>query len=112
MTKFVNKTKDWLRTGPLHLQQTDLNKLVDNITAAVKSHQSELISGAIQTVRTLAEVAGTALLVILSTFFMLRDGEQIWGWVLASCRGRRTSPSIERPAWAGVRSAATCAARC
>jgi putative heme transporter len=82
VTAFVNKTKDWLRTGPLHLQQTDLNSLVDNITSAIKSHQSQLISGAIQTVRTLAEVAGATLLVILTTFFMLRDGEQIWGWAL------------------------------
>ncbi len=82
VTTFVDKTKDWLRTGPLHLQQTDLNKLVDNITSAVKSHQSELISGAIQTVRTLAEVAGATLLVILTTFFMLRDGDIMWRWVL------------------------------
>jgi putative heme transporter len=82
VTTFVDKTKDWLRTGPLHLQQTDLNKLVDNITNAVKSHQSELISGAIQTVRTLAEVAGATLLVILTTFFMLRDGDIMWRWVL------------------------------
>jgi predicted PurR-regulated permease PerM len=82
VTAFVDKTKNWLRTGPLHLQQTDLDKLGNNITDAVKSHQGQLISGAIQTLRTLAEVAGAALLVILSTFFMLRDGEQIWRWVL------------------------------
>ena len=82
VTTFVNKTKDWLRTGPLHLQQTDLDKLVSNITDAVKTHQGELISGAIQTVRTLAEVGGATLLVILTTFFMLRDGDQIWRWTL------------------------------
>lgn len=82
VTSFVDRTRDWLRTGPLHLKQADLDKLVTNITNAVKSHQSQLISGAVQTVRTLAEVAGAALLVILSTFFMLRDGDQIWHWVL------------------------------
>lgn len=80
---FVDRTQKWLRTGPLHLKQADLDKLAKNITDAVKSHQSELISGAIQTVRTLVEVAGAALLVILSTFFMLRDGEIIWRWVLS-----------------------------
>jgi predicted PurR-regulated permease PerM len=82
VTDFVDKTRDWLRTGPLHLKQADLDKLVTSITDAVKSHQGALISGAVQTVRTAAEVAGAALLVLLTTFFMLRDGDQIWRWVL------------------------------
>jgi predicted PurR-regulated permease PerM len=77
VTNFVDRTRDWLRTGPLHLKQADLDDLVKNITNAVKSHQSALISGAVQTVRTAVEVAGAALLVLLSTFFMLRDGDQI-----------------------------------
>jgi predicted PurR-regulated permease PerM len=83
VTDFVDKTRDWLRTGPLHLKQADLDKLVTSITDAVKTNQGELISGAVQTVRTAAEVAGAALLVLLSTFFMLRDGEVIWHWALS-----------------------------
>ncbi len=81
-TTFVQRSRDWLRDGPLHLKQADLDKLADNLTAAIRSHQGELVSGAVQTVRTLADVAGAALLVILATFFLLRDGEQIWHWAL------------------------------
>jgi predicted PurR-regulated permease PerM len=102
VTKFVDQTRDWLRTGPLHLKQADLDKLVDNITEAVKTHQSELISGAVQTVRTVAEVAGAALLILLSTFFMLRDGDVIWRWVL-SFIPRAAHEDVDRAAHLGWR---------
>lgn len=82
ISDFVQKARDWLRTGPLHLKAVDLNRLTNNITDTIKAHQSQLISGAIQTVRTAAEVLGAILLILLSTFFLLRDGEQIWRWTL------------------------------
>jgi predicted PurR-regulated permease PerM len=82
ISNFVNKTRDWLQTGPLHLKSSDLDKLTKNITDTVKQHQGAVISGAIETVRTVAEAFGALLLILLSTFFLLRDGEEIWGWTL------------------------------
>ncbi len=82
LTDFVDNARDWLRTGPLHLKQADIDNLVNNITNTIKNNQGRVITGAIDTVRTLAEVAGALLLILLSTFFMLRDGEQIWRWLL------------------------------
>ena len=82
ITEFVDKTKQWLHTGPLHLKSSDIDKIAQNITNTIKSHQGQLISGAIATVRTVIEVLGAMLLILLSTFFLLRDGEQVWRWVL------------------------------
>jgi putative heme transporter len=82
ITHFVNQTKNWLQTGPLHVASTDLDKLSTNITDTIKSHQGQLISGAIATLRTAAEGLAALLLILLSTFFLLRDGELIWGFVL------------------------------
>jgi len=82
ISSFVDRTRNWLQTGPLHLKSADLDKLADNITNAVKDHQSQLISGAIQTVRTVVEALAAFLLILLSTFFLLRDGDQIWSWVV------------------------------
>jgi predicted PurR-regulated permease PerM len=65
------------------VKSSDIDKISQNITDAVKKHQGALVSGAIQTVRTVAEALGALLLILLSTFFMLRDGEQIWRWVLS-----------------------------
>jgi putative heme transporter len=82
VSNFVQKARDWLQNGPLHLKSSDLDKLTQNITDAIKQHQGALITGAIETVRTVAEVLGALLLILLSTFFLLRDGEQIWRWTL------------------------------
>src|SRR5919197_1342719 len=82
ITDFVDKTRNWLRTGPLHLKSSDLDRIAQNITDTIKEHQSQLISGAIETVRTVVELLGAGLLTLLTTFFLLRDGEQVWQWTL------------------------------
>jgi putative heme transporter len=94
VTNLVERTRSWLQTGPLHLKSADLDKLTNNITDTVKSHQGQLISGAIETVRTVAEALAALLLILLSTFFMLRDGEQIWRWVL-SMFPKRAQPRLD-----------------
>ncbi len=82
ITDFVEKVRHWLQTGPFHLKSSDLDKLAKNISDAVKRNQGALVSGAIQTVRTVVEALGALLLILLSTFFLLRDGDQIWRWAL------------------------------
>ena len=82
ISNFVTKVRNWLHNGPLHLKSSDIDKIANNITDAVKKHQGQVISGAIETVRTVVEALGALLLILLSTFFLLRDGEQIWGWTL------------------------------
>jgi predicted PurR-regulated permease PerM len=82
VSDFVRKTRDWLQTGPLHLKSSDLDKLADNITSTIKKNQGALVSGAIATARTVAEGLGALLLILLSTFFLLRDGSDVWNWTL------------------------------
>lgn len=82
VSNFVTKGRNWLHNGPLHLKSSDIDKMADNITKAIKDHQGQLISGAIATVRTILEALGALLLILLSTFFLLRDGEQIWAWTI------------------------------
>lgn len=82
INSLVNRTRNWLQTGPLHLKSADLDKIADNITNTVKQHQGELITGAIETVRTVAELLTALLLILLSTFFLLRDGDEVWRWVV------------------------------
>jgi predicted PurR-regulated permease PerM len=82
LTTFVNKAQNWLKTGPFHLKSADLSKITDSIANTIKNHQGEVLSSAVQTVRTVAEGFGAFLLILLSTFFLLRDGDAIWRWVL------------------------------
>lgn len=82
VSQVVQHARNWLRNGPLHLKSSDIDKLANNATTSIKANQGKLVSGAVQTVRTLADVVAGILLVILSTFFLLRDGAGIWGWLL------------------------------
>jgi putative heme transporter len=102
LTNFVDKTKDWLQTGPLHLRQADFDELSSKITDAIKSHQGEVITGAVQTLRTLGELVASALLILLSTFFFLRDGELIWRWVCGLAPAA-AQPRIDRAGRLGWR---------
>ena len=82
VSTLVANVRTWLRTGPLHMKSADLDKLANQLTNTIKTHQSALISGAITTVQTVLEALGAMLLVLLSTFFLLRDGDAIWQWVV------------------------------
>jgi putative heme transporter len=82
VSDFITKVRNWLHDGPLHLKSADLDKIATEVTNTIKSHQGQLISGAIATVQTVVESLGALLLILLSTFFLLRDGEQIWAWTL------------------------------
>jgi putative heme transporter len=101
ISSFVEHTKNWLRTGPFHVKSADLDKLSQNITDTIKAHQSQLISGAIETVRTVVEGLGALLLILLSTFFLLRDGDEVWDWVLGlfPARAQRRIDMAGRVGW-------------
>ena len=77
-----DKIRGYLRGAPFHLKDADLTKFTDQLTATLRTHQGEVVSGAVSTAQTLIEVVGGLLLALLSTFFLLRDGRQIWNWVL------------------------------
>ena len=82
LSQVVTNVQNWLQNGPLHISQSELNGLSGNITNAIKTHSSQIVTGAIDTVKTVVDVAESLLLIILATFFFLRDGELIWGWVV------------------------------
>jgi putative heme transporter len=82
VSSLVDKTRNWLRTGPLHVKNKDLDKAAANIKTAISDNKGAVITGAIDTVTTVVEVFGALLLILLSTFFLLRDGAAIWTWTL------------------------------
>jgi predicted PurR-regulated permease PerM len=78
----ITQAEHWLRNGPLHLKSADLSKITASLTQTIKSHQGQLASGAISTARTAAEALAGLLLVLLVTFYLLRDGQLIWAWAI------------------------------
>jgi predicted PurR-regulated permease PerM len=77
-----DRLRSWLASGPLHLNDQQLSDLVKRVTNAIGQDQGSLASGIFATASTAAEVISGILLVIFSTFFLLRDGDLVWSWVV------------------------------
>ena len=83
LQKSVDQFTHWLVNGPLHLKQSDLNGISDKITASIKSNQTAIAEGAVSTLQSVADGLSGLLLVILTAFFLVKDGDKIWGWILS-----------------------------
>jgi putative heme transporter len=78
----VRQIQNWLKTGPLHLSDTQLDRYIDEAQGWINDNTSKFTSGALSTAATLAEVLTGTLLVLFATFFFLRDGNRIWRFLV------------------------------
>jgi len=81
-TKGVRQIQDWLKTGPLHLSDRQLNQYIDQGQKWVDENTQSLTNGAVSTATTVFEVLTGSLLVLFATFFFLRDGGRIWRFLV------------------------------
>jgi predicted PurR-regulated permease PerM len=78
----VRQIQNWLKTGPLHVSDTQLDRYIDEAQGWVNDNTERFTSGALSTAATLAEVLTGTLLVLFATFFFLRDGSRIWRFLV------------------------------
>jgi predicted PurR-regulated permease PerM len=78
----IRQIQNWLKNGPLHLSNKELNDAVDAVQKWVDEHTEQLAGGAVTTATTALEIFASAVLVLFATFFFLRDGRRIWRFVV------------------------------
>ncbi|WP_353505299.1 AI-2E family transporter [Verrucosispora sp. FIM060022] len=78
----LQQIQDWLKTGPLHLSDNDLDRYLEEAQQWVNNNTEQFTSGALSTATTLAEVLTGTILVLFAAFFFLRDGNMIWRFVV------------------------------
>ncbi|WP_372433741.1 AI-2E family transporter [Micromonospora coerulea] len=78
----VRQIQNWLKTGPLHLSDGQLNNYIDEAQGWIDANTKTFTSGALSTAATLAEVLTGTILVLFATFFFLRDGSRIWRFLV------------------------------
>ncbi|MGX7669571.1 AI-2E family transporter [Plantactinospora sp. DSM 117369] len=81
-TSGIRQIQEWLKTGPLHLSDNQLNSYIEQGEQWINENTQALTSGAVSTAATVAELLTGALLVLFATFFFLRDGEKIWRFLV------------------------------
>jgi predicted PurR-regulated permease PerM len=78
----IRQVQDWLKTGPMHLSDAQLDSAIQAGEKWLNENTSSLTSAGVSTATTLFEVVTGTLLVLFATFFFLRDGRRIWRFVV------------------------------
>lgn len=78
----VEKIGGWLRTGPLHLSNQQLTNTLTGAQRWITENRSSLTESAFSTALATLEVLASLFLVLFATFFFLRDGRRIWGFLV------------------------------
>ena len=81
VTRSIEGTRDWLINGPARLSGDQINRAVDTFTDALRTHQTQLTSGALSTAGTIAEILSGAFLLLFTVIFFLLGGRSIWHFV-------------------------------
>ena len=88
----LGEIKDWLKDGPLHASDSQINTWIDRAQTAVTHWSENGGASKITAVGSAAlDVLASFFIVLFSTFFFLAEGERIWGWIV------RLSPRAARP---------------
>src|SRR3984957_5955781 len=86
--------QNWLASSPFHIRTGNLEKISDNFVKYLTQHRSAVEGAALTGGRIVAELLAGAVLCFFISFFLIKDGERIWSWLvsgLSGDRGRRAN---------------------
>jgi predicted PurR-regulated permease PerM len=101
LTRSTHQFEHWLETGPFHVRGHAIQQFTSSILTWFNQHRS-LVAGTVVTGGRIAlEIAAGIVLMLFVTFFLIKDGERIWGWLTAALgpRAARRADLAGREAW-------------
>lgn len=102
----LDEIKTWLRDGPLHASDSQINDYIDRTQKAITPQaDGESILGRVTEVGVaLGHVLAGFFIILFATYFFLADGARIWAWAvrLAPRAAREHVDSSGRVAWVSL----------
>ncbi|MBF6329391.1 AI-2E family transporter [Nocardia transvalensis] len=98
-TEGIERVRDWLQGPPLRLRDEQLSSAVDAIVQRLQSSSEQIASGVFTGVSTATSVLVALFLVLILTFFFIKDGPRLLPWlhsVLGSRSGRHVEEVLNR----------------
>jgi putative heme transporter len=97
----LEEIRHWLKTGPLHVTDKQLNSAIDEVQNLVTTSNEQLVTRAQTVGETIGHIVAAFFIVLFSTYFFLADGRRIWAWVVRLFPGaaRARADSSGRVAW-------------
>ena len=95
---------EWLGEGPLDLSQEEIDGYIEDASKTLRENQNSIVSGVVSGARLVAEAIAGLLLTLVLTFFFLKDGPIIAGWLerLVPRTNRDHAREIGRRSWATI----------
>jgi len=81
----------WAVEGPLGVSEADLDQTIERAADELRNNAAALASGVLSGAAALGELVVGLLLTVVLLFFLLRDGEGMWRWVVNLFDERRRS---------------------
>jgi predicted PurR-regulated permease PerM len=80
------QVQSWLAGPPFHVKNSNIQRLLNNIPSYLSKHKA-LVEGTVVTGGKIAsEFFGGLVLMLFVLFFLIKDGERIWNWLLGAMR--------------------------
>jgi predicted PurR-regulated permease PerM len=99
----LGEIKDWLKTGPLHASDSQINDYIERAQDAIteRTQKGLKLSSVTEVGTAVGHIVAGLFIVLFSTYFFLADGERIWAWAvrIAPRAARRHVDSSGRVAW-------------
>ena len=84
----INTVRDWLQGPPLNIRDEQLDSAVDAVVERVQSSAEQIASGVFTGVSTATSVLVTIFLVLVLSFFFIKDGPKFLPWLHKFLGGR------------------------
>jgi predicted PurR-regulated permease PerM len=100
----LEQIKEWLKTGPLHASDSQINGYIKSAQDAVTSSNKEIVSRLTQVTTAVSHIVAGVFIVLFGTYFFLADGRRIWAWVVRIFprASRERADSSGRIAWTSL----------
>jgi predicted PurR-regulated permease PerM len=90
--KGILQIESWVQTGPLNMSDADLESLIREGQQWLTENRASLTTGVISAATTTVQVFTGIVLVLVATFFFLRDGRRIWTFLVDTLPARARAP--------------------
>ena len=102
----LQQLRDWLRTGPFHVSDSQLDGYIEGVQGAVtdSTGSNGMVTRVTEVGTAVGHVVAGFFIVLFSTYFFLADGDRIWAWLvrLAPRAARERVDASGRVAWVSL----------
>jgi predicted PurR-regulated permease PerM len=102
----LGQVREWLRTGPFHVSDSQLDGYIEQVQAAVSDSTGAdgMVTRVTEVGTAVGHVVAGFFIVLFSTYFFLADGERIWSWLvrIAPRAARERVDASGRVAWVSL----------